>query len=291
MPLTPPSGSTPSIWPPSMHLRSLVGPWPGTSCCKQTTTTRTCLCCPTYLSDVCMSNRQVLMKILEVHFSDSPETCCDPSSTGVSGSKSSTFRQLFGEGLRAPLLHLLERRVSTRVPDLPCQTLPGSGHFPFPDTLLSGPGPLFVRHDVVALWKPENTPFGFLVQLCHCPLSNSFFFSACCEIKERNSHSCEALKTKNPPPHIAKRSAKSGEGPSVPESAAAGKATNEAAKALAHETASILLHRRLHPKKTERHKMRGASCAGTCKTVHELRRFRAPSPPRLQCDDHESAAL
>ena len=63
-----------------------------------------------------MSNRQVLKKILEAHFSDSPETCCDLENL---------FRQWSGEGLRAP-------------PSCSCQTLPGSGHFSFPDTLLSG---------------------------------------------------------------------------------------------------------------------------------------------------------
>ena len=38
-----------------------------------------------------------------------------------------------------------------------------------PNTLLWGFGLLLERHGVVALMKPENTPFCFLVQ--HCPLS------------------------------------------------------------------------------------------------------------------------
>ena len=62
--------------------------------------------------------------------------------------------------------------------------------------------------------------------------------------KESVSHTW--LKRQKPPPHIAKRSAKSGEGPSVPERAAAGKATREAAKALAHETTAASIPRMLN---------------------------------------------
>ena len=85
-----------------------------------------------------------------------------------------------------------------------------------------------------------------------------FFFWRSVELRKEISQSRVAQKTKNQP-HIAKRSAKSGEGPSVRRGRRL--ARPPAKQQRPWHMRRILLHRRLHPKKAERHKMRGASRA------------------------------
>ena len=90
--------------------RRQSGPHPGTGCCKQTTTTRTCLCCPACLSGVRMSNPPGP--------GEDPRGALFMLHGSVWLEIENLFRQWSSEGLRAPLLHLLECRVSAR-----CQLL------------------------------------------------------------------------------------------------------------------------------------------------------------------------